>query len=430
MLKFVYTILIVAFIGEYSLVKLGASSGVATIPLELLSGIATIVIIAKIISKKTIALHFKYIAAFTFLLLFIIAGLIINQVQPGSAFYGVRAYFRFLPFFFLPAVYHFSNEQIKKIVMLIFILILIQVPLIFYQRFIEFSHLLTGDVVRGTFKDPAHVAVFSIVVITFLITLYLRKKINLKLLLILIPILVLPAALNETKSVLFFLPMALIAPIFFIEERKKRLKEIFPIFIFGFIFIVIFVAVYNIHYGKRWDGNVVNMLLTEDRIEGYLHKGATTKSDGTEKGQVGRIDSVTLPFQVFSNQPIKYLFGVGIGNAISKQTSKLIAGEYSHKFRMHGGQVSTASQLIWEIGLVGFLLVLLVLFLIFRDSLALRHGNHTKNNIALAWAAIFPIVFIMLFYKNSIAMQQVMVCFWFISGYIASQRYRKNILNF
>ncbi len=425
MLKFVYTILIVAFIGEYSLVKLGAPSGVATIPLELLSGITVIVIIAIALSRKKITLHFKYILVIIFLLLLIIAGLIINQVQPGSIFYGIRAYFRYIPFFFLPAVYHFSNEQIKKIIRLIFFLILIQLPLIFYQRFIEFSHLLTGDVVTGTFKDPALVAIIAIAAIPFLITFYLRKEISLKLLLISIPLLVLPAALNETKSVLFFLPIALIAPIFFIEDRRKKLKEIFPVFIFGFLFIVIFVAVYNIHYGKRWDGNIVNMLFSEDRIEGYLHKGATTKSDGTEKNTIGRVDSITLPFQVFSNQPIKYLFGVGIGNAISKPTSKLTAGKYSYKYIKHGGRMSTASQLIWEIGIVGFLIFMLIMFMIFRDCLALRYGNRVENNIALASAAVFPIIVITLFYKNSIAIQQPSVCFLFLSGYIASQNYRR-----
>ncbi len=426
MLKFVYIILIVAFIGEYVLAKLGVPYGIATIPLELLSGIAALVVIAIAISKRRIALHFKYILVFVFLLLLMIAGVIINQVQPGSIFYGVRAYFRFLPFFFIPVVYSFSDEQVKKIVKLILALILIQVPLVFYQRFVEFSHSASGDVVKGTFKDPAHVAIFAIAVIAFLITYYLRKKISLKVLIVLIPLLVLPAALNETKSALFLLPIAIIAPIFFIEERRKKLKEIFPIFIFGFLFMVIFVAVYNIHYGKRWDGNIANLLFDEESIEGYLHRGATTKSDGTKEGEVGRVDSITLPFQVFSNQPIKYLFGVGIGNAISKHTSKLIAGEYSYKFRMHGGQTTTASQLIWEIGLVGLLVVVFIMVLIFRDCLALRYGKHTENNIALAWAAVFPIIFIMLVYKNSIATQQTGVCFWLISGYIAAHSYRKS----
>ncbi len=426
MLIFVSTILIVAFIGEYILITLGIPKAIATVPLELLSGITVLVVIARAISKKTIALHFKYILVFSFLLLLIIAVIIINQVQPGSVFYGIRAYFRFIPFFFIPVVYRFSDEQMKIILKLIFFLILIQIPLVFFQRFIQFSGLRTGDVIRGTFQDAGMLAIVSIIPILFLITSYLREKISLKLLLILTPLFIIPAALNETKAALFFLPLLLIGPILFIENRKEKLKKIFPIIISGSVFIILFVAIYNINYNRHYGGNILNMVFEEGHIEGYLSRGATTKSDGTKEGEVGRVDSVTLPFQAFSNQPIKYLFGVGIGNAISKQTSKLTAGEYSHKFRMHGGHMTVASQLIWEIGLVGLLVIIFILFLIFRDCLALKHGNHTENNIALAWITVILITFIMLFYNNSIATQQTGFLFWFLSGYIAAQRYRKD----
>ncbi|MCF6235461.1 MAG: hypothetical protein L3J70_03665 [Gammaproteobacteria bacterium] len=426
MLIFVSFILIVAFIGEYLLITLGVPTAIATIPLELLSGVTVLVVIAIAISKKTFALHFKYILVFGILLLFIVAGLIINQVQPGSIFYGIRAYFRFLPFFFIPIVYHFSGEQIKKILVLILLLILLQIPLVFYQRFVEFSHLVTGDVITGTFPDAGMLAICSIIPIVFLITSYLRNKISLKLLLILTPLFIIPAALNETKAALFFLPLLLIGPILFIENRKEKLKKILPVIISGTVFIILFVVIYNINYNRHYGGNILNMVFEEGHIEDYLSRGATTKSDGTKEGEVGRIDSFTLPFQVFSNQPIKYLFGVGIGNAISKHTSKLTAGNYSYKFRMHGGKMTIASQLIWEIGLIGLLIIILIFFLIFRDCLALRHGNHTENDIALSWITVMFIMLIMLFYSNSIATQQVGVLFWFLSGFVAAQRYRKD----
>ncbi len=425
MLIFVYTILIVAFVGEYILIKLGVPSTIATMPLEMLSAITVIVVIARAISRKSITLHFKYVLILFFMLMMIFANTIINQVQPGSIFYGIREYLRFIPFFFIPAVYNFSEEQVKKITKLIFILILIQVPLISYQRLIEYSHLLSGDSSSGTFKDPAHAAIITIIAITFLIAFYLRQKISLKLLLILSPLLVLPAALNETKSALFILPLALITPILLIEDRRKKLRKIFPVFVFGFFFIAIFVFVYNMHYGKRLDGNILTFLLKGENVEGYLHRGATVKSDGTKEGEVGRIDSITLPFEVFADQPIKYLFGVGIGNATAKQESKLIGGKYSYKYRKHGGRVTTASQLIWETGLVGFLVFVLIILLIFFDALKLRHGDRTENIIALSWAAITPIILMMLFYKNSIATQPAATFFWLISGYIAAQRYRQ-----
>ncbi len=426
MLIFVSVILIVAFVGEYLLITLGVPKAIATVPLELLSGITVLVVIARAISKKTVALHFKYILVFSFLLLLIMAGLIINQVQPGSIFYGIRAYFRFLPFFFIPVVYQFSDEQIKKFLMLVFFLILIQIPFTFYQRFIEFRHLVTGDVITGTFPGAGMLAICSIIPIIFLITSYLREKISLKLLLVLAPLFIIPAALNETKAALFFLPLLLIGPILFIENRREKLKKIFPVIISGSVFIILFVVIYNINYNRHYGGNILNMIFEEGHIEGYLSRGATTKSDGTKEGEVGRLDSVSLPFQVFSNQPIKYLFGVGIGNAISKHTSELTAGSYSYKFRKHRGQMTVASQLIWEIGLVGFLIIILILFLIFRDCLALRHGDHTENDIALSWITVLFIMLIMLFYNNSMATQQIGFLFWFLSGYVVAQRYRKD----
>ena len=66
---------------------------------ELLSAIITLVVLAYLAKNRVFLIPAKYIVFFSLFLLFLVVGIIANQVQPGAVFSGLRRYFRYAPFF-------------------------------------------------------------------------------------------------------------------------------------------------------------------------------------------------------------------------------------------------------------------------------------------------------------------------------------------
>ena len=80
-----------------------------------------------------------------------------------------RTFILGLPFFFLPAVYKFSDRDIAKQFKFLLICTIIQLPVAVYQRFIESKGLLSGDAVRGTLNNSSTLSVFLVCAIALLL---------------------------------------------------------------------------------------------------------------------------------------------------------------------------------------------------------------------------------------------------------------------
>src|SRR5262249_13522050 len=86
---------------------------------------------------------------------------------------------------------------------------------------------------------------------------------------------------------------------------------------------------------------------------------------------------------------------------------------------------TAASQFLVEIGVVGLLLVLLLYWLIFRDSLAVaREDPSLIGSLALGWVGITAVITVATFYKNIVGFESLSYLFWYISGLIAARRTR------
>ncbi len=92
----------------------------------------------------------------------IICGVLVNSVPSGPLFAGVRAYLRALPFFFLPAVYAFSERQIRSQLLLLFALSALQVPIAVWQR-MQTAAIggFSGDRTAGTVLLSGVLSIFS-----------------------------------------------------------------------------------------------------------------------------------------------------------------------------------------------------------------------------------------------------------------------------
>ena len=82
------------------------------------------------------------------------------------------------------------------------------------------------------------------------------------------------------------------------------------------------------------------------------------------------------------------------------------------------------TYLLWEMGIVGIILFLVLLFLIFDDARRLRHVNSLQGIVALGWLSAVFVIFLSLLYKNLLPQNVIGYLFLFISGYISSSRLR------
>ena len=69
-----------------------------------------------------------YWLVFGFLVLIIVSGAITNRVDAGPVFAGVRTYLRAIPWFLLPAVFTFTDSQVKTQLRLLAAIAAIQLP--------------------------------------------------------------------------------------------------------------------------------------------------------------------------------------------------------------------------------------------------------------------------------------------------------------
>ena len=111
--KFIYLLFTSVFFLDYMAVKLAIiHPSIAWLP-DILSMVAVLVVVV-LAGSRDGAISTKYVVLFLCLIAVILIGLASNSTTAGSLIIGIRNYLKFLPFFFLPAVFLFSEEQVSS----------------------------------------------------------------------------------------------------------------------------------------------------------------------------------------------------------------------------------------------------------------------------------------------------------------------------
>ena len=106
---------------------------------EALSGVVMLVVLLRLMNGVRFHFDWRY-ALFLSVLLFTLAfGFMAQNMESGPMLAGVRGYIKFIPFFLLPAVHRFTQRQLQVQLTVLLVLALLQPPLAFYQRFVEFA---------------------------------------------------------------------------------------------------------------------------------------------------------------------------------------------------------------------------------------------------------------------------------------------------
>lgn len=388
---------------------------------EMLSLVTMIFVALLVCIKRSFFMRKAYILVFFYFFWVIIVGILANTVPPGALFSGLRNHLKSMILFFLPAAYVFSESQFRSQLKLLLILSLIQCPFALYQRLIKYRDLATGDVITGTLNGSGVLTIYLSCSLAIVLAFYFSKKLNLKLFLFILIVLFIPMCINETKVTLLLIPSVCFSMFFFTKGLTTKFKQIFAIPAISIALILLFIPIYD-HFRKTTLGHssgIIDFITTEEKVKNYL----LWRPKGREnRAEVGRLTSIVLAYQELSQDPVKLIFGLGLGNvAISFFAG--FQGEYV-KYEKLGARRTALTFLLWEIGLAGVFLYLAFLYLIFKDALYLKTRRNIIGSFSLGRIVVVVIVIPVSFiYLNFITRNVLAYLFWYFSGFIAAKRF-------
>jgi hypothetical protein len=414
--KLLYSLFLSLFFLNYFHYRLAITPRFTTWVPEVLAVLTFLVVALQLGFRRKFSINSKYIILILLFLAIMLIGIVLNGVQAGPIFVGIRVYLKHLPFFLLPAVYDFSDEQFKKQLLFILPLLILQCPLAVYQRLFQYRGVITGDVITGTLRVSGTLSIVMICSIAVIFALYLKKKIGFKLFVITACCLFLPTTLNETKVTLFLFPVALVLPAFlFHGEGSSKTKSLLTMGLIGVLFISAFIPIYD-HFMKPRSGlGIVDYLRLEREGRGYLYHG----SEGETGEKVGRFDTIILSYRDVSKDLGTLMFGLGIGNVLDTYFQGF-SGDASKKLQYAGGGPALPS-LLWEVGLSGVVVYVAFFCFLFRDALLLRNSDDIFGSFALGWSAVIAIIGISLVYNNFMRPNILNFMFWYFSGVVAAK---------
>lgn len=385
---------------------------------ELLTGICLLAVLGRVLTGKEIALDWRYLVFFALFFFVLAFGFLAQSMSAGAVIAGLRGYVKFVPFFLLPAVYPFTQRQLRAQLALLLTILFVQSPLAVYQRFVEFGDRLhTGDPVRGMAATSSSLSMLMLCVIVLLVSLYYRRKIGLPILLAAMAVFFLPATLNETKGTLVMLPFALLLPAFLMPSGSRPMRRLVPVALIGILAGTVFIAIYDHFIQYREYAEPIGAFFAEGHVRDYLFSGGDADARA-----IGRFDSIAIAVSAISRDPITFLFGLGAGN-VSPSLLPGFAGEYAHYFTRYEVGMTQITNLLWEVGFVGLGAYVLLYVLVFQDARALARRDGTLGLLGQVWATIMLLMGMALFYKSVFLMNEIGYLLWFYSGVVASKTY-------
>lgn len=410
----IYITMIAILFFDWLVFNLNIGSRIITWVPEICSSILFVYIGFTAAINKKFHMDRKYIIVIIIYLLHIVIGWIVNQVSPGVVFSGLRTYFKFLPFFFLPAVYDFRERELKSYLIFMLIFSFIQCPVALYQRFVSYAGFLSGDVIGGTLGDSgdmsSRLTLYLIFVAAFWVAHYLRGKIRFNWFVIGLTILLIPIGLNETKISFVLIPSIFIIPFIFSSTDRFRFKKMLPLLVLITIAFFGWIASYD-------------SLAKKSGITNFI-----TTPGGVKRYSTGRTELMISAYRFVSKDIMNFVFGVGSGNA-SDSFSKSMRGKYfkeydkPHTTQYLGTTKTTIAAFTWEIGVGGIFIICILLGMLFYDAIKYSVSSNYHGIISLSMISVIAIFGVSFFYKQILETNIMVFPFFFLSGFIASSKY-------
>ena len=379
----------------------------------------------------------RYWLSFIGFVYVVAAGAVLNNVSGDTIFAGIRVYFRYLSLFLLPFVYHYSGRDIGKILIFLACLMVLQLPLTVWQRFVSFAATLhDGDKIAGTLSSTSSLAILSAFAILTAVALYVDRLLGLALAGILCLLIIVPSALSEAKATPVFAAFGA-AIVCWCRRDRFKFSQMLTIGIVGGVVLAGFVYLYNQIYQRDGvDSYAGTMTNVDALINNYNYLGVEAlpfqipkKSKGymvaeaqpqleRDVPELGRFDSITMPFHALFPHELSYLaLGLGIGNV---DTTFGSGGDYLEIENILSGTHTGLAMLIWELGLFGAFFYLMFLVTVARDALRASRADGVIGAFAVSSWACFLIAILTLAYANMFHLPEIAMVLHFQAGIVAA----------
>ena len=363
----------------------------------------------------------KYWFTFGAMVVIIACGVINNETGAGPMLSGMRFYLRAVPMFFLPAVVQPTEGQIKQQCTWVLTLAFLQLPIAIYQRWqIQIQGRYSGDDVRGSVMDSGILSLFLVCVVLVLTGMLLRRRIRPLWYWISFFLLLFPTMINETKVTVFFLPLGLIVTLIIGAERGKKLKYLGLACAALIVAGAIFVPVYNFFEEQNPFKNErdITAFFTNQKAFGkYLSSdvgGIGTKKD------VRRGDAILVPLQFVAQDPVRLMFGLGMGAVSPSNFGKNFEGSYNLLFKKF--LITSFTFFLLEFGVFGLMLIGVLFWMVFSDTLTVVRSDDTFiGALATGWIGVVVLFALGLFYTIFHEFPSVTYLYWYFSGVICAR---------
>lgn len=230
-----------------------------------------------------------------------IVSALISESSNLTMILSIRSVWKFVPLFFAPSVFAWSKSQLRLIVWTVVVLVVIQTPV----ALVQFVRISTnqGDAVGGTLGVGASgvltTLVIGVVVLLIGICIYVpRLRVPS---LVLIGLLCIPPALNETKA--FFIAAPLIWGVTVLPKLYRRTAVAVVVIVFTSACVLLVAQAYS----SRWGGGA--------SISTVLEQSAPLQWQATPvQGSLSRVYSVYYAFGLFGENAGAIPFGFGSGS--------------------------------------------------------------------------------------------------------------------
>lgn len=321
---------------------------------------------------------------------------------------GAKRYWQFWGLMFAGSWLMRDLRDFERIVKFLFVLALLQLPLALYQRLVLVP-LRTGlgggvvpiDVVSGTFEatmlgggNSSAMVLFLTVAVAFALSAWREGAIGGWMCLLLLALFVVPMGVGETKVVVVFLPLMLLV-VFGRYFRTAPLASLLML-VLGIGVALLLAWIYLTYFGKPG-------LSLEQRLQASI---------AYNFGSVGYYGAASLNRMAamtywWSNHgmanPHEMLFGHGLGSSYFAPSS-FVQGHVAREHRYIGIGFSAASTVLWDLGVMGLMLLIAMLVSALRaTSELLRIAPNAWARSSVVAARVGVLLFcVHIFYADSV----------------------------
>ncbi|MDP2229626.1 hypothetical protein [Methylotenera sp.] len=345
-------------------------------------------------------------------MIFMIYAVLATLVQMNSLselFAGFKRYFQMYGLMFALALLAFKPEDYKRWLKLMMIIALMQLPFSLFEYFVlvgmrggrGVGGAEATDVVAGTFganleggSANSVMVAFLIMGMAFFIARWKEGLIEKKRVVWLCLLCLLPLGLGETKIVIFLLPMV------WLVVMRDDIKQKSGRFLLQFVGLLIVTSIFALVYLGLNTG--ASSLTSSDVLKEALSSNIGSKGYGTYILNRTTVISFWWENHHLSDL-VTLLFGHGLGSSYFSPTNP-IAGHVAVQYIGYGIDLTTATSILWDTGLIGLLLFLIIFIAAWVSAGRLRaiaSSAHIRAD-ALAIQACIALFIVFTFYDSTL----------------------------